>query len=135
MHRKIVFFKFSLSYWYKQSPGCNNISGGGPPLLAKCSLEELEYSSGCNTDPGIGRGSSLALIIIFRVSSFLKMLCKQLGIYLNQPCWFVTVQMFSCSRKKIRNMCIISYVHLFIFLEWDYWNLLTSTYLWNFDQH
>ena len=40
-------------------PGCNKISGGGPPLLAKCSLEEFEYSSGCMTDPCIDCGRSL----------------------------------------------------------------------------
>ena len=46
----------------KRLPGCSKISGGGPPLLAKCSLEELEYSSGWTIDPCIDCGRSLATL-------------------------------------------------------------------------
>ena len=53
---------YILCYVQIKLPGCNKISGGGPPLLAKCSLEEFEYSSGCMTDPCNDCGRSLFLI-------------------------------------------------------------------------
>ena len=78
------------------------MSGGGPPLLAKCSLEELEYSSLCKFSSRPFFGVACTMVLVSVLKPLLNIFCSHLGMYFRFDAWLTL-----CSSKYVMKISIM----------------------------